>query len=159
MEAFLSLPYLKQIVVHLMPADNYLDTEKEYRKNWSVEEITFKTWAPSFKFLNKVLDALPNIKKVEIFNDNDFENLPVFLKNISGLKHLKSLNVGISRRSNDGNFDAHLGHVLEIIKKKFPMNSEIVIADRDFGDLTNLIEKKEGEDPKIVYGLSPDSQS
>ena len=39
------------------------------------------------------------------------------------------------------------------------MNSEIVIADRDFGDLTNLIEKKEGEDPKIVYGLSPDSQS
>jgi hypothetical protein len=74
MEAFLSLPYLKQIVVHLMPADNYLDTEKEYRKNWSVEEITFKTWAPSFKFLNKVLDALPNIKKVEIFNDNDYEN-------------------------------------------------------------------------------------
>ena len=87
--------------------------------------------------------------------------VPVFLKNISGLKHLKSLNVAISRRSNDENFDAQLGHVLEIIKKKFPMNSEIVIADRDFwwpGDLTNLIEKKEGEDPKIVYGLSPDSQ-
>ena len=118
MEAFLSLPYLKEIVVHLMPADNYpLDTEEEYPKNWSVEEITFKTWAPSFKFLNKVLDALPNIKKVEIFNDNDFENLPVFLKNISGLKHLKSLNVAISRRSNDENFDAQLGHVLEIIKK------------------------------------------
>ena len=85
----------------------------------------------------------------------------MFLKNISGLKHLKSLNVAISRRSNDENFDAQLGHILEIIKKKFPMNSEIVIADRDFwwpGDLTNLIEKKEGEDPKIVYGLNPDSQ-
>jgi hypothetical protein len=78
------------------------------------------------------------------------------------LKHLKSLNVAISRRSNDENFDTQLGHILEIIKKNFPMNSEIVIADRDFwwpGDLTNLIEKKEGEDPKIVYGLSPDSQS
>ena len=119
MKAFLSLPYLKQIVVYLLTGDNYnLDTEEEYPKNWSVEEITFKTWAHSFKFLNKVLDALPNIKKVEIFNDNDFENLPVFLKNISGLKHLKSLNVAISRRSNDENFDAQLGHVLEIIKKK-----------------------------------------
>ena len=76
MKAFLSLPYLKQIVVYLLTGDNYnLDTEEEYPKNWSVEEITFKIWAHSFKFLNKVLDALPNIKKVEIFNDNDFENL------------------------------------------------------------------------------------
>ena len=40
------------------------------------------------------------------------------------------------------------------------MNSEIVIADEcwmdDFGDyyyLTNLIEKEEGENPKIVNGL------
>ena len=158
--SILSRPYLKQIIVHLWhTSDNYLDTEEEYPKNWSVEEITFDTWAPSFKFLNKVLDALPNIKKLEIFNENDFENLPVFLKNISGLKHLKSLKVAIS---ND-DFDAHkLGHILEIIKNNFPMNSEIVIADMDFwcpNHLTNLIEKKEGEDPKIVYGLSPVSQS
>ena len=93
----------------------------------------------------------------------------MFLKNISSLKHLKSLNVTISCRSNDEHFDAQkLGHILEIIKK-FPMNSEIVIADMDSwwpnakpsrwpNDLTNLIEKK-GEDPKIVYGLSPDSRS
>merc|ERR1719483_1286246 len=151
--SILSRPYLKQILWghHVWDCDhNYLDIEEEFPKNQNVEEITFDTWAPSFKFLNKVLDALPNIKKVEIFNDKDFENLPVFLKNISGLKHLKSLYIaisGISRKqrfwSND-DFDTHkLEHILEIIKNNFPMNSEIVIADLWWPNhLTNLIKKK-----------------
>ena len=164
--SILSRPYLKQIIFHVRECHhNYLDIEEEFPKNQNVEEITFKTCAPSFKFLNKVLDALPNIKKVEIFNDKDFENLPVFLKNISGLKHLKSLYIaisGISRKqrfwSND-DFDTHkLEHILEIIKNNFPMNSEIVIADLWWPNhLTNLIKKKEGEDPKIVYDTLYDS--
>ena len=114
----------------------------------------------SFRFWNKVLDALPNIKIVKIVNF-DFENLPVFLKNISVLKHLKSLNVAI-RSHYDGKFDAQkFGHVLEIrdcceiIKNNFPKNSEVVIADLAFDDdyLTNLIEKKVGKNPEIVNGL------
>ena len=170
--SILSRPYLKQIIFHVVFCDhNYLenlDIEEEFPKNLNVEEITFDTWAASFKFLNKVLDALPNIKKVKILNWFEFENLPVFLKNISGLKHLKSLNVAICSRINEEHFDAQkFGHVLEIrdcckiIKNNFPMNSEVVIADMaafgQFGPadyLTNLIEKKEGENPKIVNGLS-----
>ena len=72
----------------------------------------------------------------------------------------------IDGRDANEKFDAqNFGHLLEIknccniIKNNFPMNSEIVIADKcwmdDFGDyyLTNLIEKEEGENPKIVNGL------
>ena len=180
--SILSRPYLKQIIFHVWyPRCNrdYLDIEEEFPKNWNVEEITFDTWAPSFKFLEKVLDALPNIKKVEILNWWDFENLPVFLKNISSLKHLKSLNVAIcgstNIRGNDEHFDAltfrQMRDCCKIIKNNFPMNSEVVIADlscvwpnylmnrqsiikSNKQNRTNLIEKKEGENPKIVNGLS-----
>ena len=86
---------------------------------------------------------------------------------------MKSLDVAIASRGLKKEFDAQkFGHIVEIrdccdiIKNNFPMNSEVVIADVSIISiqpfkyyLTNLIEKKEGEDPKIVYGLSPDSQS
>ena len=104
-------------------------------------------------------------KKVQIFNrfdfdsdldsqlnlDFNFENLPVFLKNISGLKHLKSLNVTIVSYQEIGNFDAQ--NILEIVKNNFPMNSEVTvefICEMSFFDGPKaLIEKKEGENPKF----------
>ena len=169
-ESILSRPYLKQIIFELFPPSKFIDLflddlniEQEFPKNCNVEEITFKTCITPFRFLNKVLDALPNIKKVEIFNDNDFENLPVFLKNISGLKHLKSLTVAICTNTED--FDAHkfrylraISDCYKVIKNHFPINSEVVIADqsRDLCEtlnLTNLIEKKRGENPKMWYSI------
>ena len=109
--------------------------EEEFSKNLKVEEITFETWFTPNRFLNKVLDTLPNIKKVQIFNrfdsdwfpeNFDLENLPVFLKNISSLKYLKSLNVKIMSYQKNNGFDAQkFGHILKIIKNNFPMNSEV----------------------------------
>ena len=158
-ESILSRPYLKQIIFYLFPPTKFidlflddLDIEQEFPKNCNIEEITFKTWFTPFRFLNKVLDALPNIKKVIIFNDNDWENLPVFLQNISSLKHLKYLKVAICTNTEE-NFDAHkffreIGDCCNVIKNHFPMNSEVVIADQSRDlittlNLTNLIEKKE----------------
>ena len=152
--SILSRPYLKQIIFHAW-SDNFLDVEKieeEYPKNLNVEEITFDLFgmAHSFKFYNKVLDALPNIKKVNFLNYNDFENLPVYLKKISGLKHLKSLNVVICAHK----FPIReIRECCKIIKDYFPMISEVVIAYQAYITPWNLIEKKEGENPKIVNDL------
>ena len=125
-----------------------------FPENCNVEEITFKTCITPFRFLNKVLDALPNIKKVQIFNcfdsdfDFDLENLPVFLKNISSLKYLKSLNVKIMSYHKNNGFDAQkFEHILEIIKNNFPMNSEVTVELN--GRNEALIDKKEGENPKF----------
>ena len=163
----LSRPYLKQIIFHLWSVNSLYveEIEEELPKNLNVEEITFDLFRKvnSFKFYKKVLDALPNIKKVAIFNDNDWENLPVFLQNISGLKHLKSLTVAICTNTED--FEAHkfrylraISDCYKVIKNHFPINSEVVIADqsRDLCEtlnLTNLIEKKRGENPKMWYFL------
>ena len=163
----LSRPYLKQIIFHLWSVNSLYveEIEEELPKNLNVEEITFDLFRKvnSFKFYKKVLDALPNIKKVAIFNDNDWENLPVFLQNISGLKHLKSLTVAICTNTED--FEAHkfrylraISDCYKVIKNHFPINSEVVIADqsRDLCEtlnLTNLIEKKRGENPKMWYSL------
>ena len=181
----LSRPNLKQIVfdviLDLGQVPLALDIEEEFPKNCNVEEITLildfngldKVW-------NKLLDALPSIKNFKVVIQEDFENLPVILKNISALNHLKSLHVSINSRntSNDyKRFNAQkFGHILEIrecceiIKNNFPMNSEVVIADLSYRSywsdevqpfeylsrgryLTNLIEKEEGKNPKIVNGL------
>ena len=158
----LSRPYLKQIIFHLWSVNSLYveEIDEELPKNLNVEEITFDLFRKrhSFKFYKKVLDALPNIKKVIIFNDNDWENLPVFLQNISSLKHLKYLKVAICTNTEE-NFDAHkfireIGDCYNVIKNHFPMNSEVVIADqiRDLFttlNLTNLIEKKGGEIVKL----------
>ena len=166
-ESILSRPYLKQIIFVLSPPSKSidlflddLDIEEEFPINVNVEEITFETWFTPFKFLNKVLDSLPNIKKVQVrFDldldidldlDLDVENFPVFLKNISGLKHLKSLNVTIVSYQEIGNFDAQ--NILEIVKNNFPMNSEVTvefIGEMFFDGPKALIEKKEGENPRF----------
>ena len=165
LRSILSRPYLKQINFHFI--EFRFDTEEEFPINCNVEEIELDLYSlKSFKLWNKLFDALPNIKKVKIIVvllDDEFENLPDYIKTISKLKHLKSLNVAISSRWHD-KFDAekfeHFPEIrdcFEIIRNNFPMKSEVVIADfpeDDADDLTNLIEKEEGKNPKIVNGLS-----
>ena len=192
-QALLSMPILKQIVIDvnliLDQVTLALDIEEEFPKNCNVEEITLILDCNGLdnnnncnkngldKVWNKLFDALPSIKNFKVAIQEDFENLPVILKNISVLKHLKSLHVSINSRDDFKRFDAQkFGHILEIrecceiIKNNFPMNSEVIIADwsywsyRSFsfpfeylfsGDYsTNLIEKERGENPKIVNGLS-----
>ena len=181
-QAILSRPNLKQIVFDVTLVSGQvpmaMDIEEEFQKNCSVEEITlFHVNNKLDKVWNKLFNALPNIKIAKVAIQEDFENLPVILKNISVLKHLKSLHVSINSRDDFKRFDAQkFGHILEIrecceiIKNNFPMNSEVIIADwsywsyRSFsspfeylfsGDYsTNLIEKERGENPKIVNGLS-----
>ena len=160
-ESILSRPYLKQIIFELFPPSKFIDLflddlniEQEFPKNCNVEEITFNAWFTPFRFLNKVLDALPNIKKVQIFNDfdSDFDfdlkNLPVVLKNISSFKYLKSLDVKIRWDHNFEYFDAQkFEHILEIIKNNFPMNSEVTVEL--IGRSKALIVKKERENPNF----------
>ena len=168
--SILSRPHLKQIIFSGVFKINRFDTEEEFPKNWNVEEIKFYLhFLMSFKLWNKLFDALPNIKKVKIIvvlsRENEFKEsiLLDYIKTISKLKHLKSLNVAICSRYNE-TFDAkRFGNFPEMICEiNFPMKSEVVIADfpskhwiRWNGpmDLTNLVEKKEGENPKIVNGL------
>ena len=178
-ESLLSRPNLKQIVFDVRLFKTLaMDIEEEFQKNCSVEEITlFHDYNKLDKFWNKLFNALPNIKIAKVAIQEDFENLPVILKNISVLKHLKSLHLSIYRRFDAQRFGPPFGHILdiccEIIKNNFSMNSEVVIADlsptaywsyydqrptfeyllRD-DDSTNLIKKQKGENPKIVHGLS-----
>ena len=166
--SLLSMPYLKQIALDVafdpLIFIDELDIEEEFPKNWNVEKITFDLMfqSLSFKVWNKLFNALPNIKQVKVVAFG-YEKLPVFLKDISVLKNLKSLNLQIYGRDGNEKFDAqNFGHLLEIkngltiIKNNFPMNSEVVIADMCWMDdsrdyyLTNLIEKESGKNPKIV---------
>ena len=100
--------------------------------------------------------------KVLIFDDN-FENLPLILKNISVLKHLKRLNVAVCSRHEDEEIDKQKirdclerGNCCNVIKESFPMNAEVYIGDMDVCDddetLTNLIIKEAGKEPDIVIG-------
>ena len=103
-----------------------------------------------------------NIKKVKVVTCERYENLSVLLKSISVLKQLKFLSVVIYQpcHINDihKKFDVQkFGHIREIIdctaiiKNQFPSKIKVVIANRgNYGDLTNLIEKVEEENPKIV---------
>ena len=150
------MPCLKQIVLDVAFYNLTFieDIEGESPKNLNVEKITFDLDLQrlSFKVWNKLFNALPNIKQVKVVT-YEYENLKVFLKHISVLKNLKSLNLQIYGRDDNEKFDAqNIGHLLEIknccniIKNNFPMNSEIVIADKcwmdDFGVLFDKSNRK-----------------
>ena len=81
-------------------------------------------------------------------------------KNISVLKHVKSVNVVICR---DEKIDEQKlrdclerSNCCDVIKDSFPMNAEVFIADMyvyvDDEILTNLIIKEAGKEPEIVIG-------
>ena len=134
-----------------------LDIVTAFPKNFSVEEIKFEA---GFKpeACKKVFDALPNLKKVKFVIFDNFDNLPLILKNISVLKHVKSVNVVICR---DEKIDEQKlrdclerSNCCDFIKDSFPMNAEVFIADMDLYDetLTNLIIKEAGKKPDIVIG-------
>ena len=159
----LTRPYLKQIIFDGRFDILRFDTEEEFPINCYVEEIEFDLhFLIAVKLRDKLFDALPNIKKVKIIvslsSENQFKILLDYIKTISKLQHLKSLNVKICSRY-DEPFDAkRFGNFPEMICEiNFPMKSEVVIANFprciSIGQphyLTNLVEKKEGEDPKIV---------
>ena len=56
---------------------------------------------PSLEVWKKVLDALPNLKKVKVVTLDNIENLALIVKNISIFKHLKFIDVGICSRDDD----------------------------------------------------------
>ena len=160
-ESIFSRPHLKQIDFAVL-YDLDLNIETVFPKNFNVEEITFEM--NSLKVWNKVFDALPNIKKIKVSTHDDLQTLPVILRKISVLKHLKSLHVAICSRDEeeDEKFEAQkfrdcleIRDCCDIIKDNFPMKAEVVIADMDIynpDDLTNLIKKEEGKEPQIVCG-------
>ena len=161
-ESIFSRPYLKQIDFDVLISDYVdLDIVTAFPKNCNVEEVSFNM---GFKpeLCKRVFDALPNLKKVKavIFDDN-FENLPLILKNISVLKHLKRLNVAVCSRHEDEKIDGQKlrdclerSNCCEVIKDSFPKDAEVFIADMDVYDetLTNLIIKEAGKEPDIVIG-------
>ena len=170
MESIFSRPALKQIDFALL-FNVDLDFETKFPKNFNVEEITFAMNSLNHHLQYPVFDALPNIKKITVFATDDLKNLPATLKNISVLKHLESIHVGICSRYEDEKFDAQkfrdcreIRDCCDIIKDNFPMKAEVVIADLAvldilnddiYGDdLTNLIKKEEGKEPEIVIGTS-----
>ena len=158
-ESIFSRPHLKQIDFAVL-YDLDLSIETVFPKNFNVEEITFEM--NSLKVWNKIFDALPNIKKIKVSTHDNLQNLPVILRKISVLKQLKSLHVAICSRDEekDEKFEAQkfrdcleIRDCCDIIKDNFPIKAEVVIADMDIynpDDLTNLIKKEEGKEPKIV---------
>ena len=76
-------------------------------------------------------------------------NLDVILKGLSNFEKLKFLHVTICNRDHYKKFykPEEIRDCLDIIRDNFPMETEVVIADKNS---TNLIEKEEGNEPKIV---------
>ena len=154
LSSILSRPYLKQIAFDGAFDSVRFDTQEEFTKNFYVEEIEFDFhFLMPFKLWNKLFDALPNIKKVKIFvglyeDELKAWNLSDYIKTLSKLKLLKSLHVSIryGEKLDLGNFPETICEI------NFPVKSEVVIATgpMDNGQWTNLVEKKEGENPKIV---------
>ena len=150
-ESIFSRPCLKQIDFDIV-VNVDLNIETVFPKNYNVLEVNFNTGLKP-EFSKKVFDALPNLKKVKVFVD--LKSLPLILKNISFLTHLKSLNISINSRHGDDIIDEQkLRDCCDIIKHSFPMNAEVFIGDMDFDYdiLTYLIIKKEGKEPEVVIG-------
>ena len=150
-ESIFSRPCLKQIDFDIV-VNVDLNIETVFPKNYNVLEVNFNTGLKP-EFSKKVFDALPNLKKVKVFVD--LKSLPLILKHISFLTHLKSLNISINSRHGDDTIDEQkLTDCCDIIKHSFPMNAEVFIGDKDFDYdiLTYLIIKKEGKEPEVVIG-------
>ena len=158
-ESILTRPNLKQIDFHgFFDFDSNLDIWNEFPKNFTVHEITFRNrnFSFNFKIWKKVFDALPNIKRVRVVTFDNIENLPMILKNISNFKNLKSLHFAICSRYHNEKINVKkIQDCCNIIKGNFPMKAKVIIADMDLkNDLTNLIEKEEEKEPKIVIRKS-----
>ena len=160
-ETILTRPALKQIDFHTSALDLDFDMEQEFTKNPMVEVITFQSdciqKVPDLKKIQKLFDALPNIKRVRVVTfTHDIENLFVFLQMIGDFKKLESLHFAIGGLKK---FDVQKIQDLLNIVKDFPSKAKVVIADihssNDFDDwpilvLENVIEKKEAKPPKKV---------
>ena len=150
--SILSRPYLKQIEFNVA-FDFNLDIEKKIPKNFNVEEITLQSANLSLKVWKNIFDALPNIRKFKVvILFEDTTSLDVILKGLSNFKKLKFLHVTICNCDHYKKFNkTEIRDCFHIIRDNFPMKTEVVIADKDS---TNLIEKEEGREPKIVIGHS-----
>ena len=142
-ETILTRPSLKQIDFELFSNLNFgCGIEQEFTKNPMVEELTFRFLDGAnvllLKKLQKMFDALPNIKRVRIVayskNDienlslNDIENLALFLKMMSNFEKLESLHCAIRGLENSG--VQKIQDLLNIVKD-FPIKAKVVIADYD----------------------------
>ena len=170
-EAILTRPALKQIDFDNFKISNWdFDIEQEFTKNPMVEEITFISDCvmnvPDLKKIKKLLDALPNIKRVQVvtYEPHDIENLLVFLKMISHFKKLESLRFAIKLPLKNL-MCKKIQDLLNIVKD-FPIKAKVIIADihssnDDLEYLKNVIVKEEAKPPKKVsqprYPLSGSS--
>ena len=154
-ETILARPSLKQIDFDLFSNLNFgCFIEQEFTKNPNVEELTFRFLVGAnvllLKKLQKMFDALPNIKRVRIVacSKNDIENLPLFLKMMSDFEKLESLHCAIRGLKNSG--VQKIQDLLNIVKD-FPIKAKVVLADLDNNyKMKNLITKEERNPPKIV---------
>ena len=168
-EAILTRPKLKQIDFKISCSNLGSEIEQGLIKNSMVEEITFGVCGPrpgaagepffsDLKKFKALSDALPNIKRVRVVtrSDNAIENLPEILKIISDFKKLESLHCAICGLGNSG--VEKIQDLLNIIKD-FPIKAKVVIAEINYRNVANLIEKEEGKPPKIVKPWYPLSGS
>ena len=158
-ETILTRPSLKQIDFRLFDDLHFgCGIEQEFTKNPMVEELTSWLNVLLLKKLQKMFDALPNIKRVRIVayskNDmenlslNDIENLALFLKMMSNFEKLESLHCAIRGLENSG--VQKIQDLLNIVKD-FPIKAKVVIADLDnHYKMKNLITKVGFYPPKIV---------
>ena len=129
-----------------------MDPEKTFSKNFHVEEITLRSNDLSLQVWKNIYDALPNIRKVKVVICEDIKNLVVILKSLSNIKNLKFLHVTIRNRDRCKIFnEPRIRDCFVFIRDNFPMKTKVIITDMNS---TNLIEKEEGDEPKIVNGQS-----
>ena len=127
--------------------DFNLDIENEFSKNFHLEEITLRSTNFSLKLWKNIYDALPNIRKVKVVISEDIRNLGVILKDLSNFE-LKLLHVTVRNRDRYKIFNGpKIRECFNFIRDNFPMKTKVIIADMNS---TNLIEKEEGNEPKIV---------
>ena len=132
-ETILTRPALKQIDFHTSALDLDFDMEQEFTKNPMVEVITFQSElriqkVPDLKKIQKLFDALPNIKRVRVVTStHDIENFFVFLQMIGDFKKLESLHFAIDGLEKIVNVQK-IQDLLNIVKD-FPSKAKVVIAD------------------------------
>ena len=151
---------LKQVEFHVFFDSNF-DYGNEFPKNLTVDEITLHPRSEVFSsnIWSKVFDALPNIKMVKIvtYDTSTFENLIVILRNLLGaFKYLKSFQFAWIASEDEIFSSQKIQDCYNFIKENFPLKAKVIIAEYESYEryeedvLTNLINKGEGNPPKIV---------
>ena len=156
------------------PVDFEHDLDFEFPTNLEVKRLELQCCDLSFYIWKKIFKATPNVEIIYIYTEQDFNELPQIIQNLSGFKQLKKLTIDVD--------NVELGREVlsmeektsvaqeasKIMKKELPIEVKAKVyelLDLDHFDFNNnplnediycpankltLIEKEANEEPKVV---------